>query len=478
MDCMWRERNYNSHITLQVDQLKRNILHHMNNCTFTRSSVPPVEKEGWVHTYICTMHFPMFGSFQRFRLVLEADNRTNTSYTCIVENFKPFWNIRPKAPQQLSVTVNSTTLKVNITWQNNAVIYLKNNLQHELEYWSKKTKEDAKVKSKANDIRHLVIEEVELEPDTNYIARVRSKPTENGRYQGSWSMWSSEIKWKTTEIQRPADNPSVGSTSRLLFAVMIPLSLAVIIFISLYFRIPARVVNKVWIHVPNPATFFQPLYREHNGNFKEWIYNEQPTTQHNPGGSSIQELREMNRLMEADVKIINPRVDAVSNISYLKPIPINHTSTLTPDSIKHNFDLDAMYVKSNCLTEPSKSFYSTSVWEYCGSISGLGETLPVVPAEGQHRAESWSLFEDVANTTLSSVPDNPDSGYSYSDEYCTLSHSETSHGLVPAKIGLRLKVANGCQPEKREVAVDLDGFDGSNLPSACPAATEKEQLPQ
>ncbi|XP_067859859.1 uncharacterized protein [Heptranchias perlo] len=275
---------------------------------------------------------------------------------------------------------------------------------------------------------------------------------------------------------------SPSEPSSLLFVVLAPLSLAVIIFISLYFRIPSRVVSKVWIHIPNPATFFQPLYSEHNGNFQEWIHNNQLTSHHNPSGGSVQELRVVKQPREGDavVVILNPQVEAVSNISYLKPIPTNHMSPLNPDSDKHNFDLGAMYVKSDHLTESNNSFYSTSVLEYCdgkvsSSISGSGGLLL---SEGQHGAESWPLCEDPAYAgLLSTVPQEPDAGYSYSDEYCTLSHSDTSHGLVPAKIGLRLIAANRCQAEKRGVAEDLEGIDGNALSSACPAA-EKQQLPQ
>ncbi|XP_078414554.1 uncharacterized protein LOC144690686 [Cetorhinus maximus] len=409
------------------------------------------------------MHFLRFMTAQNFRLVLESNIQANTSYSCTTETFRPCQNIQLKAPRQLSVTVNSTTRKVSITWQNDAVTFLKNSLEHELEYWKKKTKEDVKVKRNVNDIRHLVIEETELEPDSNYKARVRSKPLENLTYNGSWSTWSSEIEWKT--------NPAVDSPSKqssLLFVLLAPLSLVVIIFVFLYFRIHTHVVNKVWIHVPNPATFFQPLYSEHNGNFKEWIHNNQSITRQNPGGCSVQEVREMKRPLEgeADLVIVNPRVEDVSNIAYLKPIPINHTLSLNPDSIKHNFDADAMYVKRNYHNESSKSFYSTSMLEYCDRISGLSGNLPIVLAEGQNRAESWLLFEDLAIATLSMVPQDPDGGYSYSDEYCILSQSDTSHDLVPAKIGLRLNMTNGCQTEKREVAVSFDGIDGSNLPSS------------
>ncbi|XP_020388708.2 interleukin-9 receptor-like [Rhincodon typus] len=362
-------------------------------------------------------------------------------------NLEPATAVQLEAPQQLSVTVNSTTRKVNITWQNNASEYLRTYLEHELEFWSRETKEqDVKVKKVVNDIRHLAIEESELKPVTNYKARVRSKPS-------------------------TMDSPSKQSS--LLFVVLFPISLAVIISILLYFRIHIRIVNKVWIHIPNPANFFQPLYSEHNGNFKEWVHKDQPTIQKRPGSSSVHGMMKMKRSLEdeADAVIVTPKIEAVSNITYLKPIPIHYTLPLNPNSPKHNYDADSMYVKKKCLIDPRNRFYSKSVLDYSNSICGLSGSQSILPAEGQ-QVESWLLFEDLANATLlSMMPQDPNGEYNYSDDYCTLSHSDTSHGLVPSKIGLRLS-SNGCQAEKREAPMSLDGIDSSKLPSICTTPTE------
>ncbi|XP_078096000.1 uncharacterized protein LOC144510426 [Mustelus asterias] len=298
----------------------------------------------------------------------------------------------------------------------------------------------------------------------------------------------SKLHVKTLQLIGPREVVSnaevvLGNPTKQLFLVLVPLLLAVIIFTFMYFRIHACVANKVWIHVPNPATFFQPLYSEHNGDFKEWIHKGQPIIHQNAGGSPVQEMREMKRPLEdeAGIVIVNPRIEVVSNISYLKPIPINHMSPINPDSTKQNFDSDAMYVKKNYYTESSKSFYSTSKLEYCGGTSGLSGNLPFAPVEVQHRTESWLLFEDLANAALSIVPQDSDGGYSYSDEYCTLSQSDISHGLVPAKIGFRLNATNRCQTEKREVAPIFDGIeadDSPNLSSTSREAADKGKILQ
>ncbi|XP_060696964.1 uncharacterized protein LOC132825599 [Hemiscyllium ocellatum] len=464
MDCTWKERNNNSHTTLQVFKVESNRSSRENNCTFTRNSMLPMEDERWVHYYTCIMHFQMFMSIDKFKITLKSNSPANTSQTCIIEEFIPSQNIRLNAPQQLSVTVDSTTQKVIITWQNHASQFLKNCLEHEVEFWSRETKEDVKVKKIVNDIQHLAIEESELKPETDYKARVRSIPSRSTDYNGRWSKWSSEIKWKTNSAM---DSPSKQSS--LLFVVLLPISLAIIISILLYFRIHIRIVNKVWIHIPNPANFFQPLYSEHNGNFKEWIRNDQSTIQKRSRRSSVHEITKMKRSLEdeADTVIITPRIEAVSNITYIKPIPI----PLDPNSPKHNNDADSMYVKKNCLIDPMNRFYSNTVLEYSNSICALSGNQSVVPTEGQ-QVESWLLFEDLANATLlSMMPQDLNGEYNYSDDYCTLSHSDTSHGLVPTKIGLQLN-CDGCQAEKRDVPMSLEVIDSDKLPSICTTSTQ------
>ncbi|XP_043567583.1 interleukin-21 receptor-like isoform X2 [Chiloscyllium plagiosum] len=509
MDCTWKERNNNSHITLQVFRVVSNRFSHENNCTFTRHSMLPMEDERWIHYYTCIMHFQMFMNIDKFKITLKSNSPANTSQTCIIEEFIPSQNIHLKAPQQLSVTVNSTTRKVIITWQNHASQYLKNCLEHEVEFWSRETKEDVKVKNIVNDIQHLAIEESELKPVTDYKARVRSIPSRRTDYNGRWSKWSSEIKWKTNSDSQVVKNievepnpytflmeetyysepkkaqfqtfPMVTSAtdspskqSSLLIVVLLPISLAIIISILLYFRIHIRIVNKVWIHIPNPGNFFQPLYSEHNGNFKEWVRNDQSTIQKRSRRSSVHEITKMKRSLEdeADTVIITPRIEAVSNITYIKPIPIHYTSALDPNSLKHNNDADSMYVKKNCLIDPRNRFYSNSVLEYSNSICGLSGNQSIVPTEGQ-QVESWLLFEDLANATLlSMMPQDPNGEYNYSDDYCTLSHSDTSHGLVPTKIGLQLN-CDGCQAEKRDVPMSLEAIDSDKLPSICTTSTQQ-----
>ncbi|XP_078096504.1 interleukin-21 receptor-like [Mustelus asterias] len=211
MDCKWKERN-NRNVTLKVYGPKT----MANNCTFTRSSVRAIEEEEWVHSYTCTMEFRWFFNRQQFKLVLESNSWARTSYNCSIEKFFPSKNIQLSAPQQLSAIVNFTTQRVNITWQNDAVAFLNNHLEHEIEFWSRKTKEDVKVKSRVNDIRNLVIEETELEPETNYKARVRSKPSENGRYMGTWSKWSPEVEWMTNPGKYTAVEYQFGISDRFL----------------------------------------------------------------------------------------------------------------------------------------------------------------------------------------------------------------------------------------------------------------------
>ncbi|XP_059834663.1 interleukin-21 receptor-like [Hypanus sabinus] len=445
MNCTWTETRKDSNVTLEVRSSTTKEIKY--RCTMSR--LQPALEEGRLHAYFCTMNIRTF--IQTYDLIVKTSSQANVS---VVSGFKPNNHIQLKAPYHLTVTKNSTAQIVNISWKIDDGRYLRDCLEYELEYWTKETREDVKVKKVVNDIRHLVIQTSELEPDSEYRVRVRGKPST--KYQGTWSMWSAELKWKTD----PAS--STAQKSNLLLVVIAPLLLAIVIFVSLYFKLPSRVVAKVWVHIPNPASYFQPLYNQHNGNFKEWIHKDHAGDRWGGREESCQELRRVKKLPDntAATVILNPWDEAVSNISCLKPIPVNHSLP---------FDLDT---KSNLQTDPGNPFHHTRLLDYCNTESVLPGFLPLMLQE-----DNWALCQEPSlGLFLDTVPQEEEGGYSYSDEYCTLGHSDTSCGLVPAKIGLQVKVANKRQDEKREILEYLPMADGDSIPfSDCPAASQQSQ---
>ncbi|XP_069763467.1 uncharacterized protein [Narcine bancroftii] len=213
----------------------------------------------------------------------------------------------------------------------------------------------------------------------------------------------------------------------------------------------------MWIRIPTPASFFQPLYHQHNGNFKEWIHKDQASNQYGCSGKLSQDLREVKRLhvSRGVTVVLSPWDEAVSNISNLKPIAINHALP---------FD---MGTKSSLQTDSSNPFQYTPSLEYCHK-SALDGLLPRLFQEEQHISENGTLCQDSSHGSfLGTMSQEEDEGYSYSDEYCTLAHSDSSRGLVPAKVGLQLKVSNKLQEEKREMAEDLAMIDDGRLPLFC-----------
>lgn len=48
------------------------------------------------------------------------------------------------------------------------------------------------------DNKMIQIDEMKLDPVTTYTAMVRSGIHEDETYSGTWSEWSSAVKWKTT----------------------------------------------------------------------------------------------------------------------------------------------------------------------------------------------------------------------------------------------------------------------------------------
>ncbi|XP_072124609.1 uncharacterized protein [Mobula birostris] len=450
MNCTWTETRNDSHVTLEIRSSATKEI--KNQCTMSR--LQATLEEGRLHAYFCTMCVNTF--MQQYDLIVTTSSQANVS---VVSDFKPGHHIQLKAPYHLSVTKNSTAQIVNISWKIDDGRYLKGCLQYELQYWTKETREDAKVKKVLNDIRHLVIQKSELNPDSEYRVRVRGKPCEDQYYRGTWSKWSAELKWKTDPASR------LSQKNNLLFVVFVPLLLAIFIFMSLYFKLPSRVVSKVWVHIPNPASYFQPLYNQHNGNFKEWIRKNHVSDRCNRRQESRQELRRVKKLPDnvAATVILNPWDEAVSNISCLKPIPVNHNLP---------FDLDT---KSNLQTESDNPFHHTRLLDYCNSESVLRGFLPLMVQE-----DNWALCQEPSlDIFLGTAPQEEEGGYSYSDEYCTLGHSDTSCGLVPAKIGLQVKVANKHQEDKREILEYLPMTDGDSIPlSDCPAASRNSQFLQ
>ncbi|XP_026068122.1 interleukin 21 receptor, tandem duplicate 2 [Carassius auratus] len=114
-----------------------------------------------------------------------------------------------------------------------------------------------------NDIQ---IDEMNFDPGTTYIVMVRTMIENGSVYRGMWSDWSSAVKWKTAHKDEPSQ------VSKIAIGM-----LSVVGLLILLMAIPAtRFKMKEISWVPTPATYFQPLYQNHHGNFQCWVLAKSP----------------------------------------------------------------------------------------------------------------------------------------------------------------------------------------------------------
>ncbi|KAH0631710.1 hypothetical protein JD844_019457 [Phrynosoma platyrhinos] len=171
--------------------------------------------------------------------------------------------------------------------------------------------ERAETRSFVNQDSWVEIDGSELKGGVDYVARVRCKiPEENNDYHSHWSTWSATTSWTAPagtiltsllpeKLQSPTcslpilvrgcswhrEEQKMAAHARLLLLTRddagqkqldprlpralqasLPLCLGALLFLFLAFV--WRMKDRGGTHIPTPATFFQPLYTSHNGDFK------------------------------------------------------------------------------------------------------------------------------------------------------------------------------------------------------------------
>nr|XP_016853349.1 PREDICTED: interleukin-9 receptor-like [Anolis carolinensis] len=135
--------------------------------------------------------------------------------------------------------------------------------KHDDESW-----EQAKQKEFVTQESWVDIDSSELKCGEKYVARIRRKvPDGNTDYRGPWSPWSTSTHCTAL--------PGCGqkqSDPRFLWTwpVSLPFGLGGLLFLLLSLKFLWRLKDRERAHTPTPATFFQPLYASHNGDFKGW----------------------------------------------------------------------------------------------------------------------------------------------------------------------------------------------------------------
>uniref|UniRef100_A0A667X9R7 Fibronectin type-III domain-containing protein n=1 Tax=Myripristis murdjan TaxID=586833 RepID=A0A667X9R7_9TELE len=152
--------------------------------------------------------------------------------------------VKPMEPFGVQVSSDDSTF--NITWDMN------NDLEEPLNYRvrireSKDLSKDP-VHSLLVNKNHVLIHHAVLQPHTNYTVDVQAILSPEAIFMGPWSEWSPSAEWQTK-----------GPTGTLHMKSSI--------FLYMFWLKKFQLVP----FIPRPDKFFEPLYRNYEGNFKNWV---------------------------------------------------------------------------------------------------------------------------------------------------------------------------------------------------------------
>ncbi|NXX12297.1 IL21R protein, partial [Podargus strigoides] len=214
------------------------------------------------HTqYMCTVD--MTGLLADTKVQVDVTKIADRQHV-ISKHFYMAENIKPQPPFNLTAVFSEG---YNISWetiyQNSAFYFLNEELEYQLRYKRRiDTWEMQKTKAVHEDKRTLVILPWELQANTEYEFQVRARPQEGTGYHGFWSEWSPLLTLKTS----PATATQTVMEWLLLFGVVVAITASITTFLA-----KQRSLWKKMACIPDPASFFKPLYLVHNGDFKKWV---------------------------------------------------------------------------------------------------------------------------------------------------------------------------------------------------------------
>nr|XP_023672360.1 interleukin-21 receptor-like isoform X2 [Paramormyrops kingsleyae] len=331
-----------------------------------------------------------FEDYSIFNIFLCITRNGQTNKTLIIPNYKSMCNIKPVTPPNL--TVHQRLDGYFFTWDHGYHEYLVDNLKYEFLVY-RNGHPNSKSFNPSNNSYYIRVEN--LEPDTMYVAKVRSKM--RGAYGGPWSEDSKAVTWNTTRKHDSATLLPFGKLDILLYLV------AALFFFAL-FSFTARQKLKAFSKIPTPAPYFQPLYKIYKGNFQNWLVH--PSYM---GDCKMDELLKIDTLIEAK---------PISNEESFQPPPL------------HSPRFQAPYV---CYDEKD---WTVRDQNDC-SCSPEPLSVQKINMNDMQNIQSQDLSDtDFKDLTFSldsnesqGVPPKELESPGYHDDYCTL--ADTPNGLVP-----------------------------------------------
>ncbi|XP_069838126.1 interleukin-21 receptor [Dendropsophus ebraccatus] len=216
------------------------------------------------HKYICTINMEDFSVDDTCTITVTTNinGRYHSHQIC-----KPFTlghKFKPVPPVNLTVSLSE---HYNISWETiyDDDIMRGGELAYELSYkkygesWLKQTTVNI-----LEDEKNVILLRSTFQAGEEYVARIRANPKSTSIYRGHWSEWSASVTW-TTPIDEEKIRLQIGMISGIVAIV------AFLVILVTCFRYSPLMWKKVWVLVPDPKTFFIPLYEGHQGDFKSWL---------------------------------------------------------------------------------------------------------------------------------------------------------------------------------------------------------------
>ncbi|XP_051844264.1 interleukin-21 receptor isoform X1 [Antechinus flavipes] len=242
-------------LTIKWNDVYEELEEFANSCSFTRSTYNHTHMQ-----YTCQMDMYKLMSDDEFNVTI-TDKLSNSSREG--RQFILSQSIKPAPPFNVTVTYFGD---YNISWKTpyeDALYYaLQDKLQYQLRY---KKKQDSwmtqMTKSISQDAKSALLLSTEFQKGSEYEIQVRAQPS--FLYSGIWSEWSASTSFRTQSVEEEKTEWS---------SWIFPISFLMAIFASLAgWKLTQRLWKKMWVLVPNPEPFFQPLYSAHEGDFKSWV---------------------------------------------------------------------------------------------------------------------------------------------------------------------------------------------------------------
>ncbi|XP_026173162.1 interleukin-21 receptor-like [Mastacembelus armatus] len=207
------------------------------------------------HSYSCACKVKSgSGTFSAFsEYAIRLCNKSGCH--SLMKSFKPSKNIQLTAPYDIDIQQSQEA--VNITWKSG---YENHEYLRELDYKLELVTFPNNAKNELT-IKAIRSVRLHLQSCEKYCIKVRSKSL----YSMNWSKWSSSTCWKSNAPEEQ-ENILVILTKSLA-----PVCVVVGVLLFVFYSPAARMKIKTLSQTPSPASFFAPLFQQHEGDLQKWL---------------------------------------------------------------------------------------------------------------------------------------------------------------------------------------------------------------